>query len=182
MISSKQFWVLVAGLTAFVAKFLWPSFPLDGATVLLVILFVLGLFGIVPKLTARATAGDLVRSLEFWTMVAALAGFAIHFYVPDFPIDQAAILGLILYVLSLFGINPQVVEEAATFAVRAAEQAYTADGEPDKKSYAIEIALLYLKSRGYLVLTDGALSLVEAAVEEAVFSQFNDPVVHKYID
>lgn len=180
MLSNLQFWTLVAGFLAFVLKFLWPGLPLDSTLILSVILLLLAAFGIYPKLRARATVGELIRSLEFWTLLAGLAGFVVYFYVPDFPFDQAVILGAILFVLKLFGIEPSILAHVAVCAVRAAEQAYKGDDLIDKKFYALKAARAMLKGCGYLGVPDEAL--LDAIIEKAVYDQFNDPVVHKFLE
>lgn len=53
VVNSLAFWQLVAGLAAFVLHFFAPAFPFDQSAILGVILFVLGLVGIVPELRAR---------------------------------------------------------------------------------------------------------------------------------
>lgn len=112
---SLAFWTLVAGFLAFVAKFLSPNFPLSNQDILNALLFLLGLFGIVPAarvgalMRSSATVGlvDLLSSLQFWTLLAALASFVIHYYLPEFPFTEVMILSVILYVLEFFGIIPQ---------------------------------------------------------------------------
>lgn len=113
MINVLQFWVLVAGLIAFVAKFFYPDFPLDEQQILAAVLFLLGLIGVTPqaRLAMRSSAlglGDLLKSLAFWTMVVGLAEFVIHYYLPDFPLDQANLLAIVIFVLQQFGINPEL--------------------------------------------------------------------------
>lgn len=107
--NSLTFWTLVAGLLAFVAKFFYPAFPLDNQGILDVLLFLLGLVNIVP--TARlmgATFGDLLKSLSFWTMLAGLVAFVLHFFFPAFPLDEAGVLGVIIFLLGLFQIKPEL--------------------------------------------------------------------------
>ena len=112
MVNSLQFWTLVAGVAAFVVRFFYPNFPMDEAQILAAVLFVLGLIGITPQLTARKvlglTVGDLLKSKAFWTLVAGLVAFVVHYYAPDFPLDEAAVLALIVFVLNAVGINPEL--------------------------------------------------------------------------
>jgi len=112
MITSLQFWTLIAGLVAFVARFFFPNFPFDETQILAAVIFLLGLIGVTPQILApkamRVGFGDLLKSKAFWTLVAGIAGFVIHFYAPEFPFDQAAILALIVFVLDAIGINPEL--------------------------------------------------------------------------
>lgn len=69
--------------------------------------------------------------------------------------------------------NPTVtdlIEEAAKFAVRAAEQAGAAELIADKKAYALQIAESWLAQRN--ITTD--LDLIDAAIEAAVLELFNE--------
>jgi len=69
--------------------------------------------------------------------------------------------------------NPTVtdlIEEAAKFAVRAAEQAGAAELIADKKAYALQIAEAWLAQRN--ISTD--LDLIDAAIEAAVLELFNE--------
>lgn len=69
--------------------------------------------------------------------------------------------------------NPTVtdlIEEAAKFAVRAAEQAGAAELIADKKAYALQIAEAWLAQRN--ITTD--LDLIDAAIEAAVLELFNE--------
>ena len=50
----------------------------------------------------------IIKSLKFWTLVAGFLAFVIGFYSPNFPFDEVAILSAILFLLSLFGIVPEV--------------------------------------------------------------------------
>lgn len=112
MLNSLAFWTAVVALLSFVLKFFWPDFPFDNEQVLAAILFLLGLVGIYPQFMQRRllglTFGDLVKSKAFWTLVAGLGAFVVHFYSPDFPLDEAAILALIVYVLAQFGVVPEL--------------------------------------------------------------------------
>jgi uncharacterized membrane protein YqjE len=109
---SLTFWTLVAGLLAFVATFFFPNFPLDAAGILALVLFLLGLIGVVPTFRAMgvrgAVAGGIVNSLAFWQLVAGLLFFVVRFLAPDFPLDQGVILGVILFILGWFGVKPEL--------------------------------------------------------------------------
>lgn len=176
MFGDLRFWSLIAALIAFAAKLFNPSFPYDQTQVLLALLVFLALGGLYPKLRYAVTVGwsDLLHSLEFWTLIAALISFVLHYYVPTFPFDQVAILGLILFILHLLGIEPSVISRVARFAVRAAEQKGHMIADFDKKAYAMQIAKACLPGANPLLL--------EAAIEAEVYNEFNDPVVHKYLE
>ena len=62
-----------------------------------------------------------------------------------------------------------LVEQAAVFAVQAAEQAGAADLIEDKKQYAIQIAEAWLEANH--ITTD--IDLIDAAIEKAVLELFN---------
>ena len=62
-----------------------------------------------------------------------------------------------------------LVEQAAVFAVQAAEQAGAAELIEDKKAYAIQIAEAWLEANH--ITTD--LDLIDAAIEKAVLELFN---------
>ena len=63
----------------------------------------------------------------------------------------------------------ELIEEAAVFAVQAAEQAGAAKLIKDKKEYAIQIAEAWLAANH--ITTD--LHLIDAAIEKAVLELFN---------
>jgi uncharacterized membrane protein YqjE len=111
MFSSLTFWTLVAGVVAFVVKFFWPSFPLDNTAILSAILFLLGLFGVVPTVRAirrGILATSIFGSMAFWELVVGLVSFVIHYFAPTFPLSDAVILALVVYVVGLFGITPEL--------------------------------------------------------------------------
>lgn len=117
--ASLPFWTLVAGFVVYVIKFFSPTFPLSDADILSGILFVLGLFGVVPTvrlamsargMTASFTLGDLFNNLQFWSLLVGVASFVIHYYAPTFPFTEALILSAVLYALGFFGITPQLRE------------------------------------------------------------------------
>lgn len=53
ILKSAQFWVMVVALVLFIVQAFVPNFPLDDATLLKIVYFVLALFGIYPELKAR---------------------------------------------------------------------------------------------------------------------------------
>lgn len=108
ILKSLTFWTLVAGLLAFVVKFFMPTFPLDATGILALVLFLLGLFGVVPAVRSAIGAGSILTSLAFWEMVVGLIAFVVHQFMPSFPLDTAALLGIILFILGLFGIKPEL--------------------------------------------------------------------------
>lgn len=65
--------------------------------------------------------------------------------------------------------NYWVIEGIASIAVKAAEQAAVAGLIAEKKDYAVEIAQQYLLERGLKINLD----VIEAAIEAAVYSEFN---------
>ena len=106
---SLTFWTLLAGLLAFVARWYFPAFPLDYISILDLIIFLLGLIGIVPQLRAqRALTPSIVNSLAFWQLVAGFVAFVLHFFAPAIPVDQVAILAIIVFVLGWFNIYPEL--------------------------------------------------------------------------
>lgn len=111
--SSRNFWVLAAGLLVFVGRYYFPAFPLDEAGALAVILFALGLIGVVPQARlygARAsfTTAVIYNSLAFWQLVAGLLYFVLRYLAPAFPLDETAVLAFVVFVLGLFGITPEL--------------------------------------------------------------------------
>lgn len=113
---SLAFWTLVVGVVAFVIRFFAPTFPFDETQILAAVLFVLGLVGVVP--TARAAAqvrgalavapSDILKSLPFWTLVAGLVAFVLHYFFPTFPFEQSAILAFVIFILGFFQITPEL--------------------------------------------------------------------------
>lgn len=93
------------------------------------------------------------------------------------PLLVVAILGFIIAKIKLLWAqakdwNPSItslLEQAVKFAVTAAEQAGAAKLIEDKKSYAFEVAEKWLALRGLTVDID----LIDAAIEAAVYEQFN---------
>ena len=70
--------------------------------------------------------------------------------------------------------NPDVtelLENAAKFAVTAAEQAGAAKLIDDKKTYAFEVAEEWLGLHGVIIDID----MIDAAIEAAVYKQFKQP-------
>jgi len=106
---SLTFWTLGVGIVAFVLRYYFPSFPLDEANILAVVLFLLGLFGVVPALRVHgALSADIVHSLAFWQLVAGFLIFVIRFFAPSFPFDETTLLAVIVFVLGFFGVNPEL--------------------------------------------------------------------------
>ena len=106
---SLAFWTLVAGALAYLAKFFLPSFPLDTAGILAVILFVLGLIGVVPQVRLMgATFKDLLKSMAFWQIIAGLVWFVAHYYFPTFPLDEVGVLAFVIFILGMFQIDPEL--------------------------------------------------------------------------
>ena len=66
-----------------------------------------------------------------------------------------------------------LVEQAAVFAVQAAEQAGAAELIADKKQYAIQIAEAWLEAHHLTV----DLNLIDAAIEKAVLELFPNEAV-----
>lgn len=66
-----------------------------------------------------------------------------------------------------------MLEEIASLAVKAAEQAKLSEFITDKKAYACKIATEWLKARGLNINVD----LIDAAIEAAVFTEFNKPAI-----
>lgn len=105
---SLMFWTLLVGLLMFVITFYAKNFPLSAENVLALVLFVLGLIGVVPQARAKALPGDIVHSLAFWQLVAGFVAFVITYFAPTFPFGQDVILGVIVFVLSFFGVKPEL--------------------------------------------------------------------------
>ena len=93
------------------------------------------------------------------------------------PPLAAALVGLIVgHAKRLWAeaklLNPtltDLIEQAAEFAVLAAEQAGAAELIEDKKQYAIEIAERWLLTKNL----DLDINLIDAAIEKAVLELFN---------
>lgn len=112
---SLTFWTLAVGLVLFVVTFYAPTFPLSAENVLGLVLFVLGLVGVYPQIVKGAapmvhkqSAGDIVHSLAFWQLVAGFVVFVITYFAPTFPFGNDVVLGVILFVLSFFGVQPEL--------------------------------------------------------------------------
>lgn len=50
----------------------------------------------------------VLQSRVFWAMVAALLAYVAKLLIPNFPLDEAQILGIVLFVLGLFNIYPEL--------------------------------------------------------------------------
>ena len=93
------------------------------------------------------------------------------------PILAVALVGFLVAKIKYFlaeskAWNPKItslLEEAAKFAVMAAEQAGAAKLISDKKVYAMDVAEKWLEQHG--VHLD--FELIDAAIEAAVYEQFN---------
>lgn len=48
----------------------------------------------------------IYQSLTFWTLLVGVVAFALRWYFPAFPLDNATTLSLVLFFLGLFGIFP----------------------------------------------------------------------------
>ncbi len=46
----------------------------------------------------------MLHDSKFWSLVAGLLFYVIKYFVPDFPLDEATALKLLLAVLALFGV------------------------------------------------------------------------------
>lgn len=113
--SSLQFWTLLVGVIAYVAKFYFPELPLDNQSILALVLFVLGLVGVTPQvrrlgLRPSLTTTAVYNSLAFWQLVAGLVAFVVTYFAPQFPFDQDAIFAAIVFVLGLLGVVPELRE------------------------------------------------------------------------
>jgi hypothetical protein len=106
---SLNFLALLAGLLSFVVRFYLPSFPLDETQILSLILFALGLIGIVPMYRhGLASIPVIFNKIEFWQLVVAVAGFTARYYAPDFPFTDEVLLAGLIFVLGWFKINPEL--------------------------------------------------------------------------
>ncbi len=110
---SLTFWTLLVGLAAFVLTFYLPAFPLSEANILALVLFVLGLIGVVPTFRAYGfrgalAGGGIVNVLAFWQLIAGFVIFVITYFAPTFPFSTETVLGVILFVLSYFNIKPEL--------------------------------------------------------------------------
>jgi len=48
------------------------------------------------------------KSLRFWTLFVGLIFYVIKNYIPSFPLDEVQILGIVVFILALFGIVPEL--------------------------------------------------------------------------
>ncbi len=111
-----QIVTVVAGLIAFVAKILYPAFPLTTDQIVLIITTLLGLFGVVVQLRNQAkirkldsNGGNVVlNSKAFWLMVASIVSLVVTSYFPDFPIAQVDVGTVLLWLVTQVGLNPQL--------------------------------------------------------------------------
>lgn len=109
---SLTFWTLLVGVVMFAVTYYVPTFPLNSQNVLALVLFVLGLIGVVPTFRIKgvraALAGGVVNVLAFWQLIAGFVWFCITFFAPTFPLTTDMILGAILFILSYFNIKPEL--------------------------------------------------------------------------
>lgn len=111
-----QIVTIVAGLILAALKAVYPTIPLTEEQIVMVVTFLLGLFGVVVQVRNRAKVRQLdpnggnviLTSKAFWVMVAGLISFVVMAYFPDFPMANFDIAALLLWVLAQFGINPQL--------------------------------------------------------------------------
>ncbi len=66
-------------------------------------------------------------------------------------------------------IDPWVLEQIVSLAVKAAEQSQLGGFITDKKAYALDFATMWLKERGIKL----DLALLDGAIEAAVLDEFN---------
>lgn len=109
---SLNFYTLLVGLIAFVIRFYQPNFPLSEANILALVLFALGLIGVVPTFKVKgfraALTGGIVNSLAFWQLAAGFIIFVITYFAPTFPFTTDTLLAAILFVLGYFHIKPEL--------------------------------------------------------------------------
>lgn len=112
IIGSKAFWMALIAVVLFVVKFFAPTFPFDAVAIYSVVVFILSFFGVVPQLRAirRYALGwsDLFSSAAFWMLLVALISYVIHYYLPTFPITEADLGILVIWILTQVGVNPTV--------------------------------------------------------------------------
>jgi hypothetical protein len=48
----------------------------------------------------------IFKSLVFWTLLVGLIAFVVKFYQSGFPLSEANILALVVFVLGLIGVSP----------------------------------------------------------------------------
>lgn len=49
---------------------------------------------------------NILKSMTFWVLAVGVAFYAIRFYFPAFPLTEAQILSLVLFLLGLIGVYP----------------------------------------------------------------------------
>lgn len=106
-----QIVIVIAGLIGAVLRQLFPGFPLSDDQIFMVVVFLLGLVGVVVQARFRHSltgADGWLHSKALWLAVAAVANIVLHSYLPNFPLLEADIAGLIFFVLAEFGVNPEV--------------------------------------------------------------------------
>jgi len=50
----------------------------------------------------------VLKSKVFWTLLAGLIFYVVKLYVPTFPLDETQILGIFVFILACFGVNPEL--------------------------------------------------------------------------
>ena len=111
-----QIVTVIAGLILAALKQFFPTIPVSEEQIVFIIVTLLGLFGVVVQLRARAQIRKLnpdggnviLNSKAFWVMVAGLISFVVMAFFPDFPMVNLDIAALLLWVLAQFGMNPQL--------------------------------------------------------------------------
>ena len=111
LFKSFTFWTLFVGVVAFIIRWYFPTFPLDNAQILSLVLFLLGLIGIFPTLRARGfralVTPPILNSLAFIELLAGLVAFIFNTVAPDAPISRDLVLGVLLSLLALIQIYPE---------------------------------------------------------------------------
>lgn len=110
-----QIVTIVAGLLLAALKAFFPTIPLTEEQIVLVVTFLLGLFGIVVQVRARAKLRQLdpnggnviLNSKAFWLLIASVLSLVVTSFFPDFPIAQVDIAGVLLWLVAQAGLNPQ---------------------------------------------------------------------------
>ena len=117
---------------------------------------------------------QVITSFFFYFILSAVLQGLLEFLL---PIVAVAIISVLVSWAKLLWVkakswNPDttyLLEEAAKVAVTAAEQAGAAKLISDKKAYAMDIAERWLAEHGIHL----DIELIDAAVEAAVYKQFN---------
>ncbi len=110
-----QIVTIIAGLVLAALKAFFPTIPLSEEQIVLLITFLLGLFGVVVQLRNRAqlrkldpNGGNVIlNSKAFWLLIASVLSLVVTSFFPDFPIAQVDISGVLLWLVTQAGLNPQ---------------------------------------------------------------------------